>query len=69
MILPPNPDVLDSLVRDRQTGLHAADTHRIDQTPAPWRVHLGHALISVGGRVSGERPERHAHRTPVARSA
>ncbi|MEO6577892.1 MAG: hypothetical protein ABIO99_03210 [Candidatus Limnocylindria bacterium] len=69
MLFPPNPDVLDVLVRDRQTRLDASEVLRVAQVPAPWRLLLGHALISMGSRVSGERSERQAHRSPVPRSA
>jgi hypothetical protein len=68
MMLPPNPDVLDTLIRDRQSQL------RTKATIAPGigaavRVRVGHALIAAGTALSGERVERPARRSAVSRPA
>jgi hypothetical protein len=64
MMLPPNPGVLDALVRDRQARLQTTDA-QAEAGVAPWRVRIGHALIAAGSTLSGERVERparpHAH--------
>lgn len=62
MMLPPDPGVLDSLVRDRQNRLTPT---RVAGEPAAavWRVRLGHVLIAAGSRLSGERVEGHRHST------
>ncbi len=62
MMLPPDPGVLDSLVRDRQSRLSPT---RVAGQPAhaAWRVRLGHVLIAAGSRLSGERAEMHRHST------
>lgn len=62
MMLLPDPGVLDSLVRDRQSRISPT---RVAGQPAHavWRVRLGHALIAAGSRLSGERAETHRQST------
>lgn len=63
MMLVPNPGVLDRLIRERHERLGPNRFQRlIDGRRAGVRVRLGHALIAVGARVSGERVELPAHR-------
>ena len=57
MMLPPNPGVLDALVRDRQTKLRTPATRRPDRRVVALRVRIGHALIAAGSTLSGERVE------------
>jgi hypothetical protein len=60
-MLPPNPDVLDTLVRDRQTRMRTSPGAQPAGTDvAGWRVRIGHALIVAGSNLSGERVERPA---------
>ncbi|MCV0403524.1 MAG: hypothetical protein K5924_07405 [Chloroflexi bacterium] len=62
MMLPPNPGVLDSLVRDRQNRITPTRV-AVEPARAVWRVRLGHVLIAAGSRLSGERAEAHRHST------
>jgi len=69
MMLPPNPGVLDQLIRDRQAKLRATPARRRPNAASTWRVRAGHALIAVGTAMSGERVERPARRSAVSRAA
>lgn len=63
MMLVPNPGVLDRLIRDHRDQLVPNRSQRlIVRRHAGVRVRLGHALIAIGARVSGERVELPAHR-------
>jgi hypothetical protein len=69
MMLPPNPGVLDQLIRDRQTKLRATPARRAPSAAGNWRIRAGHALIAAGSALSGERVERPARRSAVSRAA
>ena len=69
MMLPPNPGVLDTLVRERQSRLRTATSGATaNGTVASWRVRIGHALIAAGSTLSDERVERPAHPHAPARA-
>ena len=57
MMLPPNPDVLDQLIRDRQSTLRTTASV-VPGLGTAVRVRLGHALIAAGTALSGERVDR-----------
>ena len=69
MMLPPNPGVLDSLIRDRQTKLRTPPARRSTTPVAGWRVRIGHALIVAGTTLSGERVERPARPPAISHAA
>ena len=58
MMILPSPNVLDRLIQDHNERLSHPD--RANQMPpvSPIRVRVGHALITVGASLSGERVER-----------
>jgi hypothetical protein len=68
MMLPPNPGVLDTLIRDRQTKLRANPARKGRGAAGTWRVRAGHALIAAGNALSGERVERPARRSAMSRA-
>ena len=68
MMLPPNPDVLDTLIRDRQRELRTAET-LAPGIGAAVRIRIGHALIAAGSALSGERVERPARSSALSRAA
>jgi hypothetical protein len=57
MMLPPNPDVLDTLIRDRQSHLRTS-APIVPGFGTAVRVRVGHALIAAGSALSGERVDR-----------
>ena len=67
MILP-NPSVLDRLIQERRERLETSVAAATAPTN-PIRVRLGHALISAGMLVSGERAERHARPASLPKAA
>jgi hypothetical protein len=69
MMLPPNPGVLDSLIRDRQAQLRTSPTRRPAGTVAGLRVRIGRALIVAGTSLSGERAEQPASPPALSRAA
>jgi hypothetical protein len=70
MMLPPNPGVLDSLIRDRQKKLRTPPARRPATSAAvAWRVRIGHALIVAGTTLSGERVERPARPPAIPHAA
>ena len=69
MMLPPNPDVLDTLIRDRQTHLRTT-APVVPGLGTAVRVRVGHALIAAGSALSGERVDRRpAHGSTLSRAA
>jgi len=69
MMLPPNPGVLDSLIRDRQTQLRTPPTTPSTRPTVALRVRVGHAMIAAGSMLSGERVERPAPPSALRRAA
>jgi hypothetical protein len=69
MILLPDPGVLDSLIRDRQSQLRTSPTSRPSLTGVGLRVRIGHALIAAGTSLSGERAEQPARPPALPRAA
>jgi hypothetical protein len=69
MMLPPNPGVLDTLIRDRQTTLRVAPARRSAPAGVALRVRIGHALIVAGATLSGERVEKPARPSALSRAA
>lgn len=69
MMILPNPDVLDRLIRDRQRGLRVTAVRATEPAERSVRVRVGHALIVAGAALSGERVERAAQRPTLPRAA
>jgi len=69
MMLPPDPGVLDSLIRDRQMKLRTSPARRSAPAGVAWRVRIGHALIVAGTTLSGERVEQPARPPTLSRAA
>jgi hypothetical protein len=68
-MLPPNPGVLDSLIRDRQKNLRTTPARRSATAGVALRVRIGHALIVAGTSLSGERVEQPARPPALHRAA
>jgi len=68
MMIMPDPGVLNQLIRDRQRNLRA---HRHDSAATRYglRVRIGHAMISAGRGLSGERVEQPARPSALSRPA
>lgn len=69
MMLLPNPGVLDSLIRDRQTTLRTTPARPLALARLALRVRIGHALIVAGTSLSGERVEQPARPSALQRAA
>jgi hypothetical protein len=69
MMLPPNPGVLDTLIRDRQKQLRTPPTRSSTRPIVALRVRIGHAMIAAGSTLSGERVERPAPPSALSRAA
>ena len=69
MMLLPNPGVLDSLIRERQSNLRTLPARRSAHARVAWRMRIGHALIVAGTSLSGERVEQPARHQPLSRAA
>lgn len=69
MMLPPDPGVLDSLIRERQMQLRNSSPRRSERAGVSLRVRIGHALIVAGTTLSGERVEQPAPRSALQRAA
>ena len=69
MMILPNPDVLDQLIRDRQRGLRATAVRAAEPAERSVRIRVGHALIAAGAAISGERVERSGRRPALPRAA
>ena len=67
MMLPPDPGVLETLIRDRQNRNTLA-TNPAAHGGGAVRVRIGHALIVAGSRLTGERMET-PRRTSIPRHA
>ena len=67
MMLPPDPGVLETLIRDRQNR-HTFATIPAARGGGVLRVRIGHALIVAGSRLTGERMET-PRRTSIPRHA
>ena len=68
-MLTPNPGVLESLIRDRQTQLRTPSARRAALPPVALRVRIGHAMIVAGSTLSGERDEVPAQPSALRRAA
>ncbi len=69
MMILPDPGVLDSLIRDRQSQLRAPSTELPAVTGVGLRVRVGHALIAAGTSLTGERAEQSARPPALQRAA
>ncbi len=69
MMTLPNPGVLDTLIRDRQTQLRGSPMAGRARRSFGLRVRIGHAMIAAGSALSGERVERPAPPSAIRNGA
>ena len=69
MMILPNPDVLDQLIRDRQRELRMPAVPAAEPAERSVRVRVGHALIAAGAAISGECVELASRRPALSRAA
>ena len=69
MFTPPNPGVLDELIRERQRELRKDAARRPAPAERRLRVRVGRALIVAGSALSGERVETPARSHALPRAA
>lgn len=68
MMILPDPGVLNTMIRDRQTHLQARPHRSAARARSAIRVRLGRALIAAGANLSGERAEQPTRPSALSRA-